>query len=170
MTMSLHISLKAAESKIYRKVPTQALITLKNVYYCDALVGSEVSGWSKKSADEFPSMSKRNSPPGTVEARLIQPTDRLVFVLDQDKKTLLLSSRDEYELGQKNSFLPDPLEVLQVNDKFIIAFGDVAGGQSTLVNIERSNGLSSWISTQVRDPISHMAKSFTYVLACGESK
>jgi hypothetical protein len=170
--LTVGLSAQAGDNAVSREIPPVAIGTKANIYYCDALVGSVIQGWTKKADEEFPDFSKDRPRPGNMQASAVRPTDRVVFVVESDQKTLTMSSRKDFESGGSAAAAPAPLNILEMDDNFIVAFGDGAAGpsSSSLVTIDRKRGLGTWTITIARDIISGLPRIDTMALSCGSRR
>ncbi|MBI2800386.1 MAG: hypothetical protein HYX63_08870 [Gammaproteobacteria bacterium] len=143
-----------------------------NIYYCDALIGSVIQGWSNKAADRFPLLSKESPPPNTMQALSMHPTDRIVLIIESDQKTLSMSSRRDFETGGNGVAAPSPYDILELDDNYIVGFAAGAAGvnSSSLITIDRKQGLGTWSTTLTRDVISGVPRVDSMVLSCGSRR
>ncbi len=159
----------SAGSVVSSQIPAAPTDGKASIYYCDALVGAILEGWSTRAAEQFPLMAKDRPRAGTIQSSAGHPTDRLVLIVESDRKTLRMSSRRDFEAGGKGSAAPSPYELLQLDENFLVAFATGAAGpsSSSLITIDRKQGLGTWSTTLARDIISGVPRVETMALSCG---
>jgi hypothetical protein len=138
----------------------------RDIWYCDAVVGTILDGASKVQVEKSPEFLRERGP-GLI-AKVNRPGDRLVIVLSRRDKTLSLYQREDFEGGKGDAYMYELVADTKIG--FLATTTYPIARSTSVITLNTDSGVGTWTNILSRDFTTQNARVESMYLVCGSRK